>query len=717
MPFNFEDDVLGPASALPDANSGDPVADQFTWEDNPLAHPAAMVPTPDELAGANGTPPTSNQPPVTVNGKVSASTRGMTQGGLKKSHGLFDEADARTAEFERQDAAKTADQIGRARQGYGDLRDAQSTELDAISGFDQRDRELSTRMADFQQHAAAMEQQAAAMARAEREQYLSAYKEQLAGVKILAMQSGSPYETMSKGESIGLAAAQFAQGFLAARGVNIDVAGQVDRWVERSMRAHQQKVQNMRASAEDQLHMYEIARQSSQDDYEARQRYRGFVIAGLQASIDYNGRRFQSDIAMAHAREQNAKLQIEADATERAIGDAHETRVHQNLMAQNDRAYKTGSLAIESAKLALEREKAAREKEKKAPPKQPTIADPEPVMRNGQVVKDAKGNVLYENKWRVKAGLDDKVQKAASDDAEEARLNYDKYRMSTNRLMNAYGAAHKAFLGLDKHEKLTLQEAATLDESGAIQEFLTEKELWVAAKLLNDSGKSATNDEYKRKAALAYSDSIAKDLFGKGNEKKADKVYARLSQDGIQGFEAHMRDGRLEEIPEDDPDRHVWRSGASPVDTARNGAAFNGEDPETTPMQVEEAQAREGGRDLEPANGSWFDFQATLAAKGNRYQSTDTYTKMPEWAKHMNSLASVMVDPEYRANAAQMEGGTEQEVFYKAYSSLSNMLNDESLPADRRSYANYLFDQAETNTDSLHERMRSAPDQRVPLFK
>src|SRR5690606_37884280 len=145
--------------------------------------------------------------------------------------------------------------------------------------FQQREQELQQQVISFNQQAVELEQRMAAQAQAERAAYLAQYKEQLALVKQLALQSGNPMGQLSRAEAIGLAGAQFAQGFLAAQGVNIDVAGQVDRWVERSIAEHQMKIQNARTAAQETLHLYEIARQNSQDEWEARQRYRGFVIA------------------------------------------------------------------------------------------------------------------------------------------------------------------------------------------------------------------------------------------------------------------------------------------------------------------------------------------------------------------------------------------------------------------------------------------------------
>src|SRR5574338_251137 len=308
MPFPTDhniDDILAAINATP-SPTGDPVADTVASDTSLdwLDHPAADVPMPGESDSTPVTDLASYRGP-----KASASFRGMTDDGLRRAKGLYGEADQRAAARVDADTAYSQAQADKAREHLTAVGDAYNNEIDRTAEFQRRNDELQRQVIDFNRGAAALEQQLAGEAHAERAGYIAAYKEQLAVVKQLAMQSGNPINQLSRGEAFGLAGAQFAQGFLAAQGINIDVAGQVDRWVDRSIQEHQMKIANARASADDQLHLYQIARQNSQDEWEARQRYRGFVIAGLQTAIQLNAQRFQSDVAMARAQEHIARLQ------------------------------------------------------------------------------------------------------------------------------------------------------------------------------------------------------------------------------------------------------------------------------------------------------------------------------------------------------------------------------------------------------------------------
>lgn len=421
--------------------------------------------------------------------KAGVSSRGMTAGGMKRSAGLFGGADQAVNQFAQADNAVTAQQQQRNQQDYGGLEQATGTEVDAQKAFQQKDAELQQRVVDFNQHAANLEQRIAGESKAERAKYLASYQEQLAGVRQLAMQSGNPIGKLDASGAAGLMGAQFAQGFLAARGIQIDVTGQIDRWVDRSIQEHGQQVAQMRESANDTLHLYDLARQSSQDDYEARQRYRGFVIQGLQSSVQMNAARFQSDIAIAHAKEQVSKLQIEADQTERTIGDQHFNRVHQMMTTEYDKAFKQGSLAIESQKLDLEKQKIAAAKAVKEAKLPAYVVDPTQyaVGDNGKRASGSKVVAVY--------NPDAPGVTKAAENISNASTYHGNIQRGIERLRDL------------KPDSASWASIVSKTDSPEYRRFDTARNELIADLLLANSGKAVTDAEFQRYKSMLQDNS------------------------------------------------------------------------------------------------------------------------------------------------------------------------------------------------------------------
>lgn len=161
------------------------------------------------------------------------------------------------------------------------------------------------------------EELASAMARQNAEQYMNAYKEEMAGIRPLLMQSGNPLGGLTGIQGGALGAALFAQGFLGARyGIKTNVSEQVNNWVEQEMRAHQNKIANLNQAAQGQLKLYDIARQQGLDDQTTRDRLKGFAIDALKANIYMEAARYQSAQAQNDMKLKLAeldKLQLEND--------------------------------------------------------------------------------------------------------------------------------------------------------------------------------------------------------------------------------------------------------------------------------------------------------------------------------------------------------------------------------------------------------------------
>jgi hypothetical protein len=357
---NDEEEALTPEDVgLPDEPDDSPATDEPGWVGTDYAGNAA--PNDNQAVRLDGTPiaPQASTPITKQSGKISMSTQGVP-GGAKRVGDIFQQAEAQAQD----DAApyeqaydKEAAVAGKA---YGDKADAVDEEGGLSRDFFDRERELHDRQIDFLQTQANLEKQAAIESEASAHKYIEGYEHQLAGVRQLIQTSGDPLGNLSMGQAAGLSFGAFAQGFLAARGIQIDVTGQIDRWVDRKIKEHQMDIQNARESANDQLHLYEIARQTSTDEYEARQRYRGFVVEGLKTSILANASRFNSDVAMARAKSQIATLDLEAAQTSNAILERRRGMELGFRQLRIGEAAQKGHLELAKSQLALAQEREAR---------------------------------------------------------------------------------------------------------------------------------------------------------------------------------------------------------------------------------------------------------------------------------------------------------------------------------------------------------------------
>lgn len=296
----------------------------------------------------------------------------QSQSWSAKAQGMTDDGLIKTERLKGQTEQKTTAAMGPMRASTNRTADAQIQGTQAIQqsvlerAAEEREYHanvaaLNDRVADFEDTFRQLDERARADARAEAKEYVATYKQQLAGVRNLMGQNANPLGGLDSTGGFALGMAQFAQGFLAARGVQIDVAGQVDRWVERELREHQQKISNSKALADETLTIAGLARQTAQDDAEARLRLRGFVIEGFKARIVAEGSRFQSDIAKASADAQVAKLDIELANNLNTLESAYHEQRLRTRTGIVDEAYKMGQLSIQRAELALKAQAAQRE--------------------------------------------------------------------------------------------------------------------------------------------------------------------------------------------------------------------------------------------------------------------------------------------------------------------------------------------------------------------
>ncbi len=236
---------------------------------------------------------------------------------------------------------------------------ANNEEAAATKRYNDRVAELNQQQADLDRVWAGADERSAAAGAQEAHKYVAAFTQQMAAVRQMAVDPTGPIASMSTGAKAGLTLAAFAQGFLAVRGINIDVTGQIDKWVEQSIHEQERRINQAQAGAEDQLHLLEIARQTSHDEAEAKLRYRGMIVSGIQGQITAQAAVYKSDVADAQAKAMNAQLDMEVVKTKQSIWNTTQERVEKAKADKETEWYHRASIGVEYAKIDAAKEKAA----------------------------------------------------------------------------------------------------------------------------------------------------------------------------------------------------------------------------------------------------------------------------------------------------------------------------------------------------------------------
>ena len=501
-----EEDPTSTAMSVP-APGEDPNEIQMTGQEGQVANP---FPDDSHMQAALSEVPAPGES-VSASAGRTQSFNGYTEAGKKYSNDVFGRADKNADSRE----ARVRSEMD------ADLARIGATRSASIAAIDKRNEvetehfnnrlDLHKGQLEFFEKQAELETMAFVHAKAEAQQYIAKYQQDMAGVRQLMNSTGNPLTGLDTGRKIGLGAAAFAQGMLAVKGININVTGQIDKWVDREMQAHQQMIQNKTAAANSQLTLYGLARQGAKDDWEGRQRLRGFVIDGLKtqivmeadkyrsasASADAMAKAAQLDILQAqntmamHEKIRKESLDIKTQEINEAVARAHAAKEQQAL----------GETASYHNKLIdLEREKL--NKQYPSGEDFPTpIADPtsHPMDKNGQPLLDPKTGKpvdLVENKWvpDMSPGIDAGARTSALKKLSEYNGNYDAAKHALNRLRDLKAQAEKdGILGLNMLDKAASEKFAR---------YKNQINTLVAQAVKADSGLVANEGEFQRHMAL-----------------------------------------------------------------------------------------------------------------------------------------------------------------------------------------------------------------------
>lgn len=430
---------------------GDPLYDADVLDFDGIPDAPGMAPRMEGAPDSEIEMPVENaRGPGFVPGNVgvshgsSASFTGITERGAKQSDRFFGPAkqsandiNAKLGEQFQNDTATMAGIMDRRRQAFEEMGKLDQEHADELMG-------IRRAQMDFHLKEMQLEEMAYSKAMQGAQQYLASYQQEMAGVRQMTMQTGNPMQGFTAPEGFAAGAALFAQGFLGARyGINVNVSGQLDRWVDQEMRAHQQQIQNRTQVAESNLTMYNLARQGANDDVLARQRLRGFMVDALKSKIYMEAARYKSATAMADAHAKAAELDGIQLKNMMEMRDKLMTQQLAILGEQRQWAKEQANASIESYKAAIDDKykmgmlKVAQTEENRKgkevkPGENPNlrmVEDP------GRPIYDDKGNITgYEFGWALPEGMSDSMFKEVKGEIAKKNAAYRRILNGFNRI-------------------------------------------------------------------------------------------------------------------------------------------------------------------------------------------------------------------------------------------------------------------------------------------
>jgi hypothetical protein len=430
---------------------------------------------------------------------VSAGYKGLTPAGEKRAAGTRNTIDAKVDAYSAADNERLAQQEGVLGNDIAAQKAANDQKATAQTTYHDKMGEAATKLAAANEEYARQEQENGILAKQEGAKFLQNYTQQLAAVRAMTVNPAGPLAELSPGAMGGLTAAMFAQGFLAARGIKIDVQGQVDSYIQRSIHEQERRINQAQQGAQDQLSLWQIAKQNSHDEWEARQRYRGFMLESMKASNEVLTSRFQSQLANADAASLNAQLDTQSHQTAFALRDRHEQRVLEMRKYYSDEAYKAAMIHIEELKAQAA---AAANAAKKGPeaPDIKTYKDPITGKVIGYNVNKTLGAEEADKKVRA---------------AEEAVRQVDPLWKQYEAALKKAGATGP--LGKDFWARTD----ADANEAKALGSKLVQMAVYA------DSGKAVTEEEFKRHADLIPVDNF----WQAGNSERIRQNYLHHAWD------------------------------------------------------------------------------------------------------------------------------------------------------------------------------------------
>lgn len=612
--------------------------------------------------------PAAPAPPVADPSKVSVggSFQGITDRGIAMSQKARGPVDQRIAGRVAQADAAMGPAEAQLSQAQTEASRAAKSEGDINAEHFQRQLQIDrTQQAMFNDFANAEKMRQATVA-ADREHYLGQYEQQLAAVRTLTAQSGNPLQSLSGSQAAGLSLAAFAQGFLAPAGVHIDVTGQIDRWVERSMQEHQMAIQNARQNAGDTLNLYQLARQSSQDDYEAAQRYRGFVIEGLKAGVQAEASRWGSQAAVAAAQDKVAQLDVAAAQSKVQLGQYRQGLIDAVTQQEYTKAHNQAMEGIEGMKAQADLIRAQAQANKQQAPDL-TVTSPFDTNDKGQ------RRII----GRVKPGLPNDVTTAAYNKISAANADASNLHAQIDTVKSLYNQ-------IGRVDSKWWEDKS----SPEYRRFENASNLLSYAILHPLTGSAMTDNEREMGMKFSQPDQLIQDLAGKvsGQGGGNGALFDDLDKYASNRLNSAINDPAIERATGTAYDE------SSGIDTNPAGTALvKARDVGTAPEATLTQKAYDGATST---SSNATNYASSMSGAWSVYNGGKTEGE-PRWAVYMDQLAADVA-------AGKLKNGMQDPSVQEAHVALVRMMAGEaSVPQDRRQYAKALIESIEYHPEVL----------------
>ncbi len=620
--------------------------------------------------------------PTAVTQKASTSFRGF---GPDRGQGAMRaRGDSRFAdEADRLAQQRDAD-LAELDRGYGRLETETGEHADIEAEFQRENAKLLRQKQQWLEKSAELDKVAHAQAKAESQQYLDAYQKQMAAVRQMTVTS--PLQQLDAWSNGALSLGMFAQGFLAAQGIQIDVSGQIDRWVDQSIEEQKRRIGQAEAGAQDQLDLWRIAQETSRNDLEARQRYRGMVLEGLEVGVEVNAARFAAPLARSAADVARAKIAIEKANVAIGIRQNHEKERLDYFRAIGEDQHRRVIERIQSMQAALEeRRLRLQENEASKTSQLLKIADP------GATERDESGNIVgVRNGWAVNPNAPASVQTAAAKFAAEEGGAYAKFLTQLAKLRKLRVPAqdeYKERFGTKWSKMYSEDYRAYKRQKDLIGEQLTQYL----------TGAAAPEAQMKRIQGVLADDSV----FQKGGNAAGLDDLEQWSRDNFIS-QANEHPG-LVPLPESERDVRPYVNMSNDTQSGYN-ARHNKNLPTTNLIATVEGAAA-GGEDrtteaAQPSSLGGLSTAFKMFAGKNKLRLSAG--RVPEFVGSLEDIALAAVDPaaivaKYRSTEKP------EDVQRDAVTRLEYLSTDQTIPSGRRGYAAHLYEQLKKDPQGLLE--------------
>lgn len=670
------------------------------------------TPHPSEDAGTPGapdqiglTPPPAPQAPGSASTRSSGSYSASYQGfGPDRGQGAVWSAGApEFAQNEQRitdEAQRSMDEFQTGYQRNMDATDAQA-KVQALQAEAQS--KILEDQQNFLRESAELDKVMYAESKADADQYLHNYQQQIAAVRQMTV--NAPMATLPKWQAGGVSLAMFAQGFLAAQGIHIDVGGQVDRWIDRNIEEQQRQIGQAEKGADDQLNLWRIARETSRDDLEARQRYRGMMLESMQTALDLNAARFASPLAKSAAEVAKSKVALEAVNTARTIRDNYEQQVLANRKAYRDEMHmkvmeRIQSIHAGAASMQAQAAMLAATNKGKAGEETIKIQDTRNVQRDPKTGKPVSGGQVVAE---FQKGTPEAVVKKVSDSQEA----HDNLQSGLDRLRELYKELDTNFgPGWLRNRR---SEAYTL--------FSAERDRIVGDIMRSMTGMAATDAERAK-----WENQLKDDGYLQQGPNRLPELIDGMAEWGRKKFENSLHQPGVRVLPQSER-YYTEQVSVDPETSALSEARKNVRLPSTIEQIAGPAATdrerlvdRKPTKFYEQANPNNPAEGDSLGVAYGKMQSQmmEKYHGRPAWSVQLEDLARASLDP---AEFAKGKTNTDpskpfsekpEDIGMQALDALDNIANGRPVgpgapvaPADRQAYAKKLADMLRSDPEGL----------------